>query len=81
MQNRHGYIGLGHDDIPRESTDEALDGEEGGNGRAIAEDAEEEHVRPLDGVDYIDLHNDDCRNIMISARSLFIKSYTLSNSV
>ncbi|KAG7453083.1 V0/A0 complex, 116-kDa subunit of ATPase [Guyanagaster necrorhizus] len=37
-----GYIGLNHD-APRDSSDDVLEGEEEGNGRAIAEDAEEEH--------------------------------------
>jgi V-type H+-transporting ATPase subunit a len=37
-----GYVGLRHDGHPG---DEELAGEEEGNGRAIAEDAEEEHVR------------------------------------
>ena len=45
MQRIHaqGYVGLNHDG-PRDDTDEILEGEEEGNGRAIAEDAEEEHV-------------------------------------
>ncbi|KAJ3486243.1 hypothetical protein NLI96_g4381 [Meripilus lineatus] len=41
-----GYIGLNGTDIPRHSSDEALEGEEEGNGRAIAEvmdDDEHEH--------------------------------------
>jgi len=38
-----GYIGLGHDDTPRDSPDDDLEGEEEGNGRAIAEDNHEEH--------------------------------------
>ncbi|KAF8894807.1 V-type ATPase, V0 complex, 116kDa subunit family [Infundibulicybe gibba] len=39
-----GYVGLNHgDDGPRDSSDDALEGEEEGNGRAIAEDANEEH--------------------------------------
>ncbi|TFK34883.1 V-type ATPase, V0 complex, 116kDa subunit family [Crucibulum laeve] len=39
-----GYVGLGHgDDAPRDSSDDALEGEEEGNGRAMAEDADEEH--------------------------------------
>lgn len=42
-----GYIGLGQDGGPRESSDEVLEGEEEGNGRAIAEDQDEEHVRYL----------------------------------
>jgi V-type H+-transporting ATPase subunit a len=41
-----GYVGLGHrNGGPRESTDEVLEGEEEGNGRAIVEEMEEEHVR------------------------------------
>jgi V-type H+-transporting ATPase subunit a len=43
IQNQ-GYIGLGQDGVPRESTDAVLQGEEEGNGRAIAEDMDEEHV-------------------------------------
>jgi len=39
-----GYVGLGQDGGPRESTDAVLVGEEEGNGRAMAEDAEEEYV-------------------------------------
>jgi len=43
-----GYVGLGHGDgVPRNSSDDVLEGEEEGNGRAIAEDADEEHVRHL----------------------------------
>ncbi|KAF5372920.1 hypothetical protein D9758_001487 [Tetrapyrgos nigripes] len=40
-----GYVSIGHgDSAPRESSDDALEGEEEGNGRAIAEDAaDEEH--------------------------------------
>jgi len=38
-----GYVGLGHeDDAVRGHSDDVLEGEEEGNGRAIAEDAEEE---------------------------------------
>ncbi|KZT24035.1 H+-ATPase subunit [Neolentinus lepideus HHB14362 ss-1] len=40
---RQGYVGLPHDELPRVSLDEVIEGEEEGNGRAIAEDAEEEH--------------------------------------
>jgi len=41
-----GYVELGHgDDAPRDSTDDALEGEEEGNGRAIVEDREGEPVR------------------------------------
>lgn len=39
-----GYIGLGQDNGVRDSSDEVLEGEEEGNGRAIAEDDDEEHV-------------------------------------
>ncbi|KAG1819714.1 V-type ATPase, V0 complex, 116kDa subunit family [Suillus subaureus] len=39
-----GYVGVGHrNGGPRESTDEALEIEEEGNGRLIAEEMEEEH--------------------------------------
>jgi len=39
-----GYVGLSHgDDMPRMSSDDLLEGEEEGNGRAIAEDMDEEH--------------------------------------
>jgi len=38
-----GYVGIGHHDGPRESSDEALEIEEEGNGRVIAEETEEEH--------------------------------------
>ncbi|KAG7086482.1 hypothetical protein E1B28_002432 [Marasmius oreades] len=38
-----GYVSIGQGDGPRGSSDEHLEGEEEGNGRAIAEDAEEEH--------------------------------------
>lgn len=40
-----GYIGLGQDGNHRESSDATLEGEEEGNGRAIAEDMDDEHVR------------------------------------
>ena len=40
-----GYIGLGHGErVSRDSSDGVLEGEEEGNGRAIAEDMEEGHV-------------------------------------
>lgn len=40
-----GYVGLAHgDDIPRDHSDDALEGEEEGNGRAIVEDVEEVQV-------------------------------------
>lgn len=39
-----GYVGLAHHDGPRESSDEALEVEEEGNGRVIVEEMEEEHV-------------------------------------
>lgn len=42
-----GYVGLGQDGGARESSDEVLEGEEEGNGRAIAEDQDEKHVRYL----------------------------------
>lgn len=36
-----GYVGLGQgDDVPRDHSDDVLEGEEEGNGRAIIEDAE-----------------------------------------
>lgn len=38
-----GYVGLGTEDIPRHATDDVLEGEEEGNGRAIAESMDEEH--------------------------------------
>jgi len=42
-----GYVSIGHGDAaPRDSSDEALEGEEEGNGRVIAEDSDE-HVRIL----------------------------------
>ncbi|KAF9239686.1 V-type ATPase, V0 complex, 116kDa subunit family [Melanogaster broomeanus] len=45
MQNiqGQGYVGLGHHDGPRESSDEVLEIEEEGNGRVIVEEMEEEH--------------------------------------
>lgn len=39
-----GYVGLDGADVPRHSTDSVLQGEEEGNGRAIAEAMEDEHV-------------------------------------
>jgi len=39
-----GYVGLGHHDGPRESSDEVLEIEEEGSGRIIIEEMEEEHV-------------------------------------
>ncbi|KAL1659387.1 V-type ATPase, V0 complex, 116kDa subunit family [Schizophyllum commune] len=44
--HEQGYVGLNGDDAdgpPRLSSDDALEGEEEGNGRAIVEDAAEEH--------------------------------------
>ncbi|KAG1865274.1 V-type ATPase, V0 complex, 116kDa subunit family [Suillus subluteus] len=44
MIQGQGYVGLGHrNGGPRESTDEVLENEEEGNGRAIVEEMEEEH--------------------------------------
>lgn len=44
MIQGRGYVGLGHrNGGPRESTDEVLENEEEGNGRAIVEEMEEEH--------------------------------------
>ncbi|KIK36695.1 hypothetical protein CY34DRAFT_811108 [Suillus luteus UH-Slu-Lm8-n1] len=44
MIQGQGYAALGHrNGGPRESTDEVLEGEEEGNGRAIVEEMEEEH--------------------------------------
>lgn len=39
-----GYIGLGADDVPRHTDDTTLEGEEEGNGQAIVEANDEEHV-------------------------------------
>lgn len=40
-----GYVGLAHgEDIPREHSDDTLEGEEEGNGRAIVEDDKEGDV-------------------------------------
>lgn len=39
-----GYIGLGGEDVVGHDSDEVLEGEEEGNGRAIAEAMDEEHV-------------------------------------
>lgn len=46
MQKTHGqgYIGLGADEAPRDVEDVTLEGEEEGNGRAIVEANDEEHV-------------------------------------
>ncbi|KAJ8093497.1 H(+)-transporting V0 sector ATPase subunit a [Marasmius tenuissimus] len=38
-----GYVSIGQGEAPRNSSDEHMEGEEEGNGRAIAEDADEEH--------------------------------------
>lgn len=39
-----GYVNLGPDSGPRHTADDELQGEEEGNGRAIAEEMEEDHV-------------------------------------
>ncbi len=39
-----GYIGLGTDEAPRHADDTTLEGEEEGNGRAIVEANDDEHV-------------------------------------
>lgn len=74
-----GYVGLGHQDGPRESSDEVLEVEEEGNGRVIIEEMEEEHVGDslLSGVVLlIDL----VRNSTISGRLSFIRSSIPLNS-
>jgi V-type H+-transporting ATPase subunit a len=63
-----GYMGL-HDEVPRDSSDEVLEGEEEGNGRVIVESSEAEHVR-IPPADY-SLTNTDVlffRNNTISAK-------------
>ena len=43
--HEQGYVGLsGDQDARRTSSDDTLEAEEEGDGRAIAEDMEEEHV-------------------------------------
>jgi V-type H+-transporting ATPase subunit a len=58
--HNQGYVGLGQDSGPRESTDAVLEGEEEGNGRAIAEDMNGEHVRPFFTVDRPQLTHYHC---------------------
>ncbi|KAG9225878.1 hypothetical protein CCMSSC00406_0008406 [Pleurotus cornucopiae] len=51
--NKHegqGYIGLHRDDGPRSAPDDVLEGEEEGNGRAIAEDADEGAINEMPAV-------------------------------
>jgi V-type H+-transporting ATPase subunit a len=69
-----GYVGLGQDGAHRDSTDEVLAGEEEGNGRAMAEDADEEHVRPFFPAVYSQFMHCYCTG----ARRLF-GSYSLSS--
>lgn len=52
---KQGYIGLGHDDAPRDSSDEVIEGEEEGNGRAIAEDSQDEHASNITLICYLTL--------------------------
>jgi V-type H+-transporting ATPase subunit a len=71
-----GYMGL----VDTARDDEVLEGEEEGNGRAIVEDAEDEHVR-LHFIFYVAHvnHIDTVRSSTISARLLSIKSSTQSS--
>ena len=48
---RQGYVTLGNEDVGRHSSDEVLEGEEEGNGRAIVEEADGEHVCSFLGLD------------------------------
>lgn len=68
-----GYVGLNHgEDAPRESQD--LEGEEEGNGRAIAEDQEDEGVRiTAPALHYGSLTCVSYRNTMTSAKWSSIK--------
>ena len=51
--HEQGYVGLPSDhDTRRTSSDGILEAEEEGNGRAIAEDMEEEHVRSFPSADF-----------------------------
>lgn len=63
-----GYMGL-QDEVPRDSSDEVLEGEEEGNGRVIVESSEAEHVRILPP-DYSLINTDVLffRNNTISAK-------------
>lgn len=74
-----GYMGI----VDTARDDEVLEGEEEGNGRAIVEDAEDEHVRihfvSSKFVPHVN-HMDSVRSNTISARSLSIKSSTQSSS-
>lgn len=76
-----GYIGLAHgDDETRVSTDDAIEGEEEGNGAAVAEGAEDEHAS-------VSSHPRSLRLTLRSRRSttsvrwLFTRSFTRSSSV
>lgn len=79
-----GYVGLGHDNGPRHTADDALEGEEEGNGAAIAEEMEEDHVRPsarglLDCGDRVD--GSSGRSTTTLAKSSSIRSSIRSSSV
>jgi V-type H+-transporting ATPase subunit a len=62
-----GYVGLGHDNGPRHSADDAIQAEEG-NGPSVGEEMEEDHVR----ASFPDLSSlaltCPCRNTTTSAR-------------
>lgn len=81
-----GYVGINHgDDGHRNSTDDALEGEEEGNGRAMTGEADTEHVRYfcLLGIRVVNVHFlfGICRSSTTSVRLLYIKSFILSSSV
>ena len=75
-----GYIGLGQDGVPRESTDAVMQGEEEGNGRAIAEDMDEEHVRLAFAVWLVTHRILLYRNMKTLPRLSYTKSSTPLNS-
>lgn len=69
-----GYIGLGAEEPASHLSDDALEGEEEGNGRAVAEEMDEEHVSF--GISFIagrHAHTPCIRSNTISGRWLFIK--------
>lgn len=68
-----GYIGLGGDDLSREVPDHIVEGEEEGNGRAIAEDMEQEDAVSMTPGAHLSALTLRCRNTMTLERLSFTK--------
>jgi len=82
--HEQGYIGLSNDhDTRRISSDDTLEAEEEGDGRAIVEDMEEEHVRSFSSCGFLRFQLNPAyhRNRTTLVRWSSIRSFTQSSSV